>query len=262
MISAFAKGYRVTGNNAYLEAARKSVRFIETTLADGEILKRTFKDGQGKLNGYLDDYAFYINGLLDLFESDSEAEYLHRATAYADYTIKHFWDIEKGDFFFVSDNHEKLIVRTKNVYDLSIPSGNSMAALALLRLYHYTQKQDYYEKAEKVLSANATLAAENPFAFGQLLNVAFMYVRKPVEVTLIANDSQANDAISWINRQFIPEGIFAVANSGRISKLHDLAFFKGKEVVKDKPFTAYVCKDFTCSLPLHSIEDIKNNLKR
>lgn len=262
MISAFAKGYRVTGNNAYLEAARKSIKFIETKLADGETLKRTFKDGQGKLNGCLDDYAFYINGLLDLFESYSEAEYLHRATAYADYMIEHFWDVEKGDFFFVSDNHEKLIVRTKNVYDLSIPSGSSMAALALLRLYHYTQKQDYYEKAEKVLSTNATLAAENPFAFGQLLNVAFMYVRKPAEITLITNNSQANDAFDWINRQFVPEGIFAVTDSDRMAQLQDVAFFKGKEVVKDKPFTVYVCRDFTCSLPLHSIEDIKSNLKR
>ena len=259
MISAFAKGYRVTGNNVYLEAARNAVNFIETKLVDGNMLRHTFKDDQVKLNGYLDDYAFYINGLLDLFESDSKAEYLHRATEYADYMIKHFWDISNGDFFFTSDNHEKLIVRTKSIYDLSIPSGNSMSALALLRLYHYTQKQDYY-KAEKILSKNATMAAENPFAFGKLLNAIFMYVRKPVEVTLIVKDFRTNDAVNWINKQFIPEGIFAMVDSTRITQLHDIAFFKGKEAVKQKSFTAYVCKDFTCSLPLHSIEDIKSNL--
>lgn len=259
MISAFAKGYRVTGNNMYLEAARNAVNFIETKLADGNMLRHTFKDDQVKLNGYLDDYAFYINGLLDLFESDSKAEYLHRATEYTDYMIKHFWDISSGDFFFTSDNHEKLIVRTKGIYDLSIPSGNSMSALALLRLYHYTQKQDYY-KAEKILSKNATMAAENPFAFGKLLNAIFMYVRKPVEVTLIVKDFRTNDAVNWINKQFIPEGIFATVDSTMITQLHDIAFFKGKEAVKQKSFTAYVCKDFTCSLPLHSIEDIKSNL--
>ncbi|MGH9909598.1 MAG: thioredoxin domain-containing protein, partial [Nitrososphaerales archaeon] len=254
MVTAFAKGYRVTGNDAYLETARKAVEFIERSLADCDTLKRTFKNGQAKLDGYLDDYAFYINGLLDLFEADSKAEYLHRAMAYAEHMAKHFWDQTNGDFFFTSDNHEKLIVRTKSVYDLSIPSGNSIAALVLLRLYHYTQNQDYFSKAEKVLSTNATMAAENPFAFGQLLNAVYMYVRKPVEVTLIANDSKANDAITWINKQYLPEGIFAIVDAAKISQLQDMAFFKGKEAVKEKPFTAYVCKNFTCSLPLHSID--------
>lgn len=262
MISAFAKGYKVTRNDTYLNAATKAVKFIETKLANGNKLRRTFKDGQAKLDGYLDDYAFYINGLLDLFEVDSKPEYLDRATTYADYMANHFWDENNGDFFFTSDEHEKLIVRTKSVYDLSIPSGNSMAALALIRLYHYTQNQDYYKKAEKVLSTNATMAAENPFAFGQLLNTIFMYVKKPVEITVIANDSQTNDVINWINDQFIPEGVFATVGSTNISQLQDVAFFKGKEAIKEKPFTAYVCKDFTCSLPLHSIEDIKMNLKR
>lgn len=104
------------------------------------------------------------------------------------------------------------------------------------------------------------MAAENPFAFGKLLNAIFMYVRKPVEVTLIVKDFRTNDAVNWINKQFIPEGIFAMVDSTRITQLHDIAFFKGKEAVKQKSFTAYVCKDFTCSLPLHSIEDIKSNL--
>lgn len=260
MITAFAKGHRVTGNDAYLGAARKAVEFIERSLVDDDTLKRTFKDGQAKLDGYLDDYAFYINGLLDLFEADSKAEYLHRAMAYAEHMVKHFWDETNGDFFFTSDNHEKLIVRTKSVYDLSIPSGNSITALVLLRLYHYTQNQDYFRKAEKVLSTNATMAAENPFAFGQLLNAVYMHVRKPVEVTLIANDSKANDAITWINKQYLPEGIFAIVDAANISQLQDMAFFKGKDAVKEKPFTAYVCKNFTCSLPLHSIDDISRNL--
>ncbi|MFQ5940854.1 MAG: thioredoxin domain-containing protein [Nitrososphaerales archaeon] len=261
MTSAFAKGYRVMGNDAYLEAARKAVRFIERRLADGDKLRRTFKDDEAKLEGYLEDYAFYINGLMDLFEADSRPEYLHRTIAYADYLVRHFWDVNEGDFFFTSDDHEKLIVRTKSVYDLSIPSGNSMAALALLRLYHYTQNQDYYKKAERVLTKNATMAAENPFSFGQLLNTIFMYVKKPIEVTLIATDSKSNAAIEWINRQFVPEGIFATVRAADVPQLRDIKFFSGKEVVKDKPFTAYVCKDFTCSLPMHSIEEIKRTLR-
>jgi len=260
MISAFAKGYMITGDNTYLDAARKAVNFVESKLANGHELKRTFKDGQAKLDGYLDDYAFYISALLDLFQVDSKAYYLSSAVKYADYMTDHFWDQRDNDFFFTSDNHEQLIVRTKSVYDLSVPSGNSIAALALIRLYHYTQNQDYIKKAEQVLSKNATLAAENPFAFGQLLNAVFMYVRRPKEVTLIANE-QASQAVEWLNRQFLPEGIIAVTNTDDITHLQKFAFFKGKEWIKDKPFTAYVCKDFACSVPLHSIEEIKKNLR-
>ncbi len=260
MISAFARGYRVTDNQTFLKAATKAVGFIETRLTDGDVLRHTFKDGQAKLDGYLDDYAFYINGLLDLFEADSRPEYLHKALAHTDHMIKHFWDVDHGDFFFTSDNHEKLIVRTKSVYDLSIPSGNSMSALALLRLYHYTQDLEYLKKAEKIMNIHAGSAAENPFAFGQLLNTVFTYVKQPTEVTLIKNDSRANDAINWINRQFIPEGIFAIVDSENIARLHDIPFFKGRNSIKEKPYTAYVCKNFTCSLPLHLLEDIKENL--
>lgn len=258
MISAFAKGYRITGNDSYLEAARKAVNFIETKLASGEELKRTFKDGKPKLDGYLDDYAFYTSALLDLFEVDSKAQYLSDAIKYADYMIEHFWDKKDSDFFFTSDTHEQLIVRSKNIYDLSVPSGSSMAALALIRLYHYTQNQDYISKAEAILSKTATMAAENPFAFGQLLNAVFMYVRKPKEVTLIT-DEQAIP-IEWFSRMFLPEGIIAVTRTNDMTELKKFAFFKGKESIKGKSFTAYVCKDFTCSMPLHSIEDLKINL--
>jgi uncharacterized protein YyaL (SSP411 family) len=260
MISSFAKGYRVTGNNSYLEAANKAVNFIESSLADCSSLRRTFKDGKAKIDGYLDDYAFYINSLLDLFEADSKPENLFKAEKYTDYMSKHFWDESNGDFYFTSDTHEKLVVRTKSVYDLAVPSGNSLTALALLRLYHYTQNQDYYMKAESVLRKNATMAAENPFAFGQLLNVVYIFVKKPVEVTIVSGSSDARDVINWLNGQFIPEGIFAVVNAERIEQMKDLAFFKGKEAVKDKGFTAYVCKDFACSLPLHSVDEIKSNL--
>jgi hypothetical protein len=133
-----------------------------------------------------------------------------------------------------------------------------MAALALIRLYHYTQNQDYISKAEAILSKTATVAAENPFAFGQLLNGVFMYVRKPKEVTLIT-DEQAIP-IEWFSRMFLPEGIIAVTRTNDMTELKKFAFFKGKESIKGKSFTAYVCKDFTCSMPLHSIEDLKINL--
>ncbi|MGC2563992.1 MAG: thioredoxin domain-containing protein, partial [Nitrososphaeraceae archaeon] len=154
MISAFSKVYRITNNPTYLSHATKGIEFIENKIgtSDGR-LRRTFKDGVSKLNAYLDDYAFYINALLDVFEVDTNSRYIEKAILYADSMIRHFWDEKQGNFFFTSDDHEQLIVRTKSLYDLAIPSGNSMAASTLLRLYHITRNSNYLLKAEQIMSA-------------------------------------------------------------------------------------------------------------
>ena len=119
MISAFAKGYKITENKRYLDAAINAVNFIESKIAknDGR-LQRTFKDGISKLNAYLDDYAFYINALLDVFEMYSQPKYLQKAMIYTDFMIQHFWDPNEGSFFFTSDDHEQLIVRTKKSFTI------------------------------------------------------------------------------------------------------------------------------------------------
>ena len=122
MISGFAKGFAISGDVKYLQIAKKAVEFIENKLTsnDGH-LRRTFKDGQSKLNAYLEDYAFYISGLLDLFAANSKQEYLDKAIIYTDFMLDHFWDEKEGNLFFTSDDHERLISRTKNFYDLAIP---------------------------------------------------------------------------------------------------------------------------------------------
>ena len=143
---------------------------------------RTYKDGQAKLKAYLDDYAYFVNALLDLFEVNSDKKYLELALSYANYLVEHFWDSHENSFFFTADNHEQLIIRTKNIYDLSLPSGNSVAAGAFLRLYHLTQEKKFLDISIKIMESLSTMAAENPFGFGQLLNVMYMHLQKPMEV--------------------------------------------------------------------------------
>src|SRR5437899_3869407 len=185
MISGFAKGYRVTNNKHYLQIAENTIEFIESRVTrDNGRLFRTFKNGISRLNAYLDDYAFYVNALLDVFELDSNPIYLERATKYTDFMLQHFWDPVDSTLYFTSDDHEQLIVRTKSLYDLAVPSGNSVAASNLLRLYYLTQKNDYLEKAEQIMKAGATSAAENPFGFGQLLSAIYLHVKKPIGITV------------------------------------------------------------------------------
>jgi uncharacterized protein YyaL (SSP411 family) len=258
MISGFAKGYGATGDAEYLQAAKSAVRFIESKLAAGDSrLSRTFKDGQSKLNAYLDDYAFYVAGLLDLFAVDSRLEYLEKAIKYTDFMLKHFWDEKEENLFFTSDDHEKLIVRTKSFYDLAIPSGNSVAASNLLRLYHYTQNNNYLDRAVKIMKAGARPAAENPFGFGQMLIAIYLYVKKPVEVTVITNNGNSGIA-GWLNRQFVPDGINAVVSSSELESLQKYAYFKGR---KGDGETAFVCRNFTCSLPIKSQQELERQLR-
>jgi uncharacterized protein YyaL (SSP411 family) len=264
MISGFAKGFAISGDVKYLQIAKKAVEFIENKLTsnDGH-LRRTFKDGQSKLNAYLEDYAFYISGLLDLFAANSKQEYLDKAIIYTDFMLDHFWDEKEGNLFFTSDDHERLISRTKNFYDLAIPSGNSVAASNLLRLYHYSQNNSYLDRSVRIMKTGSRSAAENPFGFGQMLNSIYLYVKKPVEVTVITADDSTNTKNSplaaWLNKQFLPNSINAIVRASELAILQRYPAFKGREAQRGRE-TAYFCKNNTCSLPIKSIEELERKL--
>ncbi|MDQ3717828.1 MAG: thioredoxin domain-containing protein [Thermoproteota archaeon] len=265
MISAFAKGYAISEDLRYLHAARNAVEFIESKLSSKEgRLRRTFKDGQSKLNAYLEDYSFYISGLLDLFAVNSQQGYLDKSVLYTDFMLDHFWDEKEGNLFFTSDDHEQLISRTKNLYDLATPSGNSMAASNLLRLYHYTQNNRYLDGAVRIMKASSRSAAENPFGFGQMLNSIYLYVKKPTEITVIVtgngnNSSGSSSLVTRINRHFLPDSITSIVRASELDRLQHYPYFKGREA-KAGPETAFVCKNFSCSLPIQSIEELERQL--
>nr|WP_309223968.1 thioredoxin domain-containing protein [Candidatus Nitrosotalea sp. FS] len=255
MITSFVKGYRVTGEPDFVQSAKKCIEFIESRLTkDGELL-HTYKDGQSKLRAYLDDYAYFVNALLDYFEVEPSKKYLDLAVYYADYLLGHFWDATQKNFFFTADNHEKLIIRTKNIYDLSLPSGNSVAAGVMLRLYHLTQEKKYLDVSVKVMESLAVMAAENPFGFGQLLNAIYAYLQKPVEITMI--NPINTDVKNYLLKKFIPEAILVmISKKEDLESLKDFQFFAGKEFDATKT-KVYVCRDFTCSLPLETVPEIE-----
>ena len=258
MISAFLKGYRVTEETNFLRAAENCIKFIEQKMTkEGELL-HTYKDGQAKLRAYLDDYAYFVNALLDYFEIDPSKKYLNIAIHHANYLLEHFWDENEKSFFFTGDNHEKLIVRTKNIFDLSLPSGNSVATGALLRLYHITQEKKYLDTALKVMESLSTMAAENPFGFGQLLSVIYMYLQKPIEITIMNQDE--SEICRYLARKFLPESILvSISKKERLDDLKQLPFFAGKDYDSTKT-KIYICKDFTCSLPLETVQEIEKLL--
>lgn len=275
IISSFVSAYNITGNLEYLNISKKTITFIEEKFSLGEFrLNHTYKDGKSKLNGYLDDYAYYINSLLDCFEADSEFPYLEKAIGYTNAMISHFWDNNDGNFYSTSDDHEELILRTKNFYDLAVPSGNSMAAYALLRLHFITQKNEYYDKAVSIIKSCLTAAIENPFGFGQILISLYLFVQKPIEVIIIKNnrlkDKTTTDSLnSWTSKEFIPNKISIVVdndseNYKQLISENICPILKNKEIpskeVNQSKEIVYVCKDFTCSIPIYNKEDLEKYL--
>jgi len=248
MISAFARAAELFGDAGYRQAAIDAVAFVERELQRGDRLLSTWKDGVAKLNGYLDDYAFLTAALLDVFEAVQDRRYLSSAARLMDSTLTHFWDSADGGFFFTSDDHETLIVRSKPAFDGSIPSGNSVAAMCLLRLFHYTGGAVYAERAETVLRLFAEPMRAQPFGFANLLAAVDFHAGGPREIALVGDPASPQTAalLSQIRALYIPNRTVVVLDPRDPSPRPPL--LEGKDQIGGQP-TVYVCHRMTCSPP-------------
>ena len=257
MITAFAKGYRVTNDGRYLDAAKNCISFIEKNLFVDDNLLRTYKNGTAKINGYLEDYSYFVNALLDVFEIEPNSKYLKLALKLGHHLIDHFWDSENNSFFMTSDDHEKLIIRPKSNYDLSLPSGNSVSSFVMLRLYHLSQKQSFLDISIKIMESQAQIAAENPFGFGYLLNTLSLYLEKPIEITVI--NSENSELCKSLFTNYLPNSFMVtIQNPDQLKNLSEYPFFTGKSF-EDKT-SVFICKNFTCSLALHTLDEVNSKL--
>ncbi|MFN3651745.1 MAG: thioredoxin domain-containing protein [Armatimonadota bacterium] len=176
MIRAFAEGYRVFQDERYRAAAEAAARFVLGTMRNGERLLRSFRAGKAHLNAYLEDYAYLAVALLDLHEVTGEGEWSQAALSLLKRMDEQFWDPEAGAYFFTSHDHEELITRTHSLQDGATPSGNSMAALALIRAAKSTGDEEYRKRAAHLLSRSAPVMAEMSPAFPNMLVAADEYL--------------------------------------------------------------------------------------
>ncbi|HEX7344062.1 MAG TPA: thioredoxin domain-containing protein, partial [bacterium] len=210
MIAALAKGAQVFDEPAYAQAASRAADFLWQHLRrkDGRLLHRSM-DGQAGIPAYLDDYAFLIWGLIELYEATFDITHLQRALQLQQDLIAHFWDEPSGGFFFASDDAEELLVRRKEVYDGAIPSGNSAALLNLLRLGLITGKEEWEEKAQRLYAAFASAVERFPAGYTQLL-CAVDFALGPSSEVVISGDLNSADAqamIKAVRAPYIPNKV-------------------------------------------------------
>jgi len=261
MLSGLAEASRILDSPSSLAAARKTVDFIFTRMFRDGLLLHTYKDGQAKLLGYLDDYAFVAAGLLDLYEVTLERSDLQRAIDLADTMIREFWDDIGSGFFYTGKSHEALISRTKPAFDGSVPSGNAVATQLLVRLYHYTSREEYLKRAEKTLRIYHDAMEQQPFGFAHMLSALDFYLEKPKEIVLMGkrDDPPAMDLLRKIHSLYFPNQTLQMIDPDQsLEKVSPLLAGKGQ--LNGRP-TVYVCHNFTCSRPVTEWKDVKKLLE-
>jgi uncharacterized protein YyaL (SSP411 family) len=250
MIAALAEAGAVLERPDYLEAARDCAAFIWDELRDpdGNLL-RTYKDGRAHLNAYLEDHAFLLEALLTLYEATFEQAWFERARSLAETMIARFGDEERGGFFSTSDDHEALIARRKDIGDHPIPSGNSAAALGLLRLAALTGERRYKQQAESVFRLFAKPAAQHPEAFAHLLRAIDFHLAPTKEVALVGADLA--ELVAVVRSKLRPHLVLAGGPAG--TETPDL--LKARTTIDGKP-TAYVCEHFACQAPVSDAKQL------
>src|SRR5256886_1601290 len=208
--------YQTLGSPAYLEMADKALAFLLDRAYKNGRLFRTVTGGIGRLNGYLDDYAFLTAALIDAFEATAKPAYLDKARELTAVLIEQFWNPQTGGCFFTGTDHEQILQRMKTGEDSAIPSGNAVATMNFLRLFHYTGEQPYLDKAEQTLRLFRTHMDHNPFGMSSMLCALDFYFSKPKEIVVIGKPDtpEMKDLLAKIASRYVPNKTLVLADRG------------------------------------------------
>ena len=263
IISSMASGYQIIGKQEYLDAASQSAEFLLNELSRDGMLLRTYRNNESKLNAYLEDYAFLVNALMDLYESDFQMKWLLEAFRLNQILMEEFWDEKNGGFFYTGDSHEHLITRSKSAYDGAIPSGNSVAVMNLLRLARLTGDEDLTAKAETVLKLFSEQLEQTPTGLAQMLCALDFYLGDPMEIAVVGrrDDPETGEIIRTIRDCYIPNKILVFFDPENDPKeLEDsIPLLRGRTTNEGKP-VVYICKDYVCKAPITDVGVLKEAL--
>jgi uncharacterized protein YyaL (SSP411 family) len=253
MIAALAKAAQAFDQKEYREAAERAAGFILARMRDsrGQLYHR-YRDSEVAIPSFLDDYAFFVWGLIELYEATLETGYLKSAVELTDHMITHFWDDEYGGFYISADDAETVVARRKDAYDGAHPSGNSVATLNLLRLAHMTGKSKFEERASRIMYALSDTISKAPSAYTQLL-IALDFAIGPTAEVVIVGDRGAEDTMAMLKAlgsSFLPNKVQIFKPIGiEVPKIEELAEFTRDLSSKENRATVYVCQGYKCNVP-------------
>ncbi len=258
MISSMAKGYQVLQEEKYLRAAEGAATLISEKLYDdlSGRLRRRYREGEAAIEGLLDDYAFFIQGLLDLYETSLEGRWLILAMDLTEIQNRLFWDLDKGGFYNTTGMDPSILVRMKEDYDGVEPSPNSIAVLNLLRLSQMTGKEEWREMAIGSIQAFEERLKTSPQAMPQMMVALNFSLDKPKQI-LIAGQRDSLDTkaiLREVHQRFLPNKILVLADGGPAQQrlVTTLEILDSLRQIDGKA-TAYICEDYVCKLPTNDV---------
>jgi len=258
MIAALAKGAQVFNARALSEAAENAVGFILEKMqrVDGRLIHR-YRDGEATVDGNLDDYAFLVWGLIELYEATFDTRYLEEALRLQDDMLEHFWDKESGGFFFKADDSEKLLIRHKDFRDGAIPSGNSVAFLNLIKLSRMTGKTHYEEKAATLARAFSSHEEGTPSHNTMFLTALDFFIGPAYEIVIVGNPNseETKNMLHAIRTRFVPNKVMLLKEVDQ-KDLENLAGFTKDMKTIDNKTPVYICRNFVCNKPITEIEEV------
>jgi uncharacterized protein YyaL (SSP411 family) len=261
MLASFAEAAAILERNDYRDVAEKNAQFVLENLKRDGLLLRTYKDNQSKLNGYLEDYAFFVDGLLALYQATGKLVWLEEARTLSDQMIEEFWDNEEGGFFYTGKSHEELIVRSKDYFDNATPSGNSVAAEVLLHLAALTANEDYSRKAVTIFRLLRDPLKSYASAFGRLLGALDFYLSTPKEIAIIGQDEaqETRALLREVWARYLPNKIVAQTGGDDLRAVEVVPLLRDRTMLNGRA-TAYVCEHYTCQQPVSTPAELARQL--
>lgn len=264
MIAALAEAAQILDETKYAEMASKAANFIlENMRQDDGRLYRTWSAGaEAKLNAYLEDYAFLADGLISLYEATFEPSWIETAYQLCEIMIEQFYDQEQGGFYFTGKDHEALITRNRDFYDGAVPSGNAMAATALIRLSRLTAKHDWQPVIDATIEACSSQITRHATSASQMLIALDFQIGPSWEIALIGNpeEDETQQALRMIRDTYQPRKVIALSSSDKEQGASIVGLLQDKKA--ENGLTTYLCQNGTCQAPIVGIEKLQSELSK
>ncbi len=264
MIVAFSKAFSVTQREEYLEIAKKTTKFLLDNLLDSNgVLYHSYNKGDPKIKGYLEDYAFLIWALIELYENTFDEEYIEKSLDLADRMIELFWDDVEGGFFNTDSYNNDVIFRMKEIYDGATPSGNSVALLDLIKIYNFTKNQKYKDIIEKLISYASQEVNNFPYQYTFFLSAIYYVLYDSIQLIIVDNDKNSKElkeALAKISQMFIPNKTLIFRPSNQDNKLTKILNFLSEYRQINGSLTVYICTNYECKSPINSISELEKSL--